>query len=81
MKSFSAVSTPSEKKQRLLAFLYEAKEAVSDEKPELWDKLHAEIDLFRAGTPYSRQQVKDLLYRDGYQEYAKRRRIADRAGI
>ncbi len=66
-------------KLRLFELLYEAREAALDEKAAAWDKLHAEIDRLRSGTSFSRDQVKELLYKDGYREYAKRRKLAERA--
>lgn len=68
-------------KQILFGLLYEAKGALGDEKAAAWDKFHVEVDRVRAGTSYSRSQVKDLLYKDGYFEYAKRRRLAERGPI
>ena len=65
-------------KRRLFELLYEAKESVTDEKAAAFDRFHAEVDRVRVGTMYSRQQVKDLLLKDGYWEYAKRRRITER---
>ena len=68
-------------KQYLLELLYEAKEALAEEKASAWDKFHAEADRVLKGTSYSRSQIKDMLHKDGYIEYAKRRRIAERGGI
>ena len=70
-----------EAKLRLLELLYEHNTAVLNEKAATLAALNAAIDRVRSGTPYSRQQVKDLLYKDGYREYAKRRTIQDRAGF
>ncbi len=70
-----------EDKQRLFELLYDACNALTEEKSVAYQKLNAEIDRVRLGTPYSRQQVKDLLYKDGYIEFAKRRRIAERSGL
>ncbi len=67
-------------KQRLFELLFEAKEAIADEKAAAWDLFHAEVDRVRAGTPFSRSQVKELLYCDGYFPYAKRRRMTERPG-
>ena len=71
------MGTPSDK-HRLFGLLYEAKEAVADEKAAAFDRFHAELDRVRTGTMFPRQQVKDLLIKDGYWEYAKRRRITER---
>lgn len=70
-----------EDKQNLLALLYDASNALTHEKAQAYEKLHKEIDRIRSGTPYSRQQVKDLLYKDGYREYAKRRRLQEQSGF
>jgi len=74
------VPTP-EDKQNLLALLYEASNALPHEKAQAYEILHREIDRVRRDTPYSRQQVKDLLYKDGYREYAKRRRLQEQSGF
>lgn len=68
-------------KLRLFELLYDAKQAASDEKATAWDLFNKELDRVRAGTVYSRSQVVELLHRDGYQDYAKRRRLADRANL
>lgn len=70
-----------ELKVKLLELLYEAKHCATDEKAAAWNNYHAEVDRIRAGTVYSRAQVTQLLMTDGYQEYAKRRRLQERAGL
>ena len=65
-------------KQQLFELLYEARTCPMDEKAAAWDRFHAAADRVRAGTPYSRGQLKDLLYQDGYFEYAKRQKLAER---
>lgn len=80
MLDCSAVGTP-DKKLLLFELLYEACSAPVEEKSAAYAKLHEEIDRVRAGSVYSRQQVKDLLYKDGFHEYVKRKRIAERNGI
>jgi hypothetical protein len=74
------VATPADK-QHLLELLYEAATALPHEKAEAFGKLHAEIDRVRNGTLYSRQQIKDMLYNDGYREYARRRRLQEQNGV
>lgn len=74
------MSTPQDK-LRLLELLYELHVAVPSEKNEAMQKLNVEIDRLRQGTPYSRQQVKDLLYKDGFREYYKRRHLQERSGF
>ena len=68
-------------KARLLGLLYEAKHAALDEKAAAWEMFYAEVDRVRAPTPYSRQQVKELLLKDGYLDYARRRRQAEHLGL
>lgn len=68
-------------KQRLFELLFNAKEAAMDEKAAAWAAFHSEVDRVRQGTPYSRSQVKELLQKDGYREYAKRRHLAERASL
>ncbi len=70
-----------EDKARLLGLLYDAKHALTEEKGDAWDKLNVELDRVRAGSVYSRNQLKELLLKDGYAEYARRRRLAERAGL
>lgn len=68
-------------KQKLLGLLFDAKEAVGEEKATAWDRFYVEVDRVRSGTVYSRCQVKELLYKDGYWEYARRRRLAERTSL
>jgi hypothetical protein len=68
-------------KQRLFELLFEAKEAPLGEKAVAWDAFYAEVDRVRKGTAFSRSQVKELLFRDGYFDYAKRRRLTERPHI
>lgn len=68
-------------KLRLFELLYEACSALPHEKAEFHQRLNAELDRVRAGTVYSRQQVKDMLYRDGFHAFAKRKRTAERNGL
>jgi hypothetical protein len=68
-------------KQRLLELLYEACSAPTEEKAAAYLALHTEIDRVRAGTVYSRHQVKDLLYQSGFHEYAKRRKLSERNSL
>ena len=68
-------------KQHLFGLIYDACHALLHEKAEAHQRLNAELDRVRAGTVFSRQQVKDMLYRDGYREFAKRKRIAEHNGI
>jgi hypothetical protein len=51
------------------------------EKAAAFSQLHTEIDRVRNGTIYSRQQIKDMLYNDGYRDYARRRRLQEQNGI
>lgn len=68
-------------KTRLLELMYQHSTAVMSEKAATLAALNAEIDRVRLGTPYSRNQVKDLLHKDGYCEYARRRKLQDHAGF
>jgi hypothetical protein len=65
----------------LFELLYEACSAVPGEKATAYQRFYVEVDRVRAGTPFSRQQVKELLYRDGYLEFCRRKRIAERNGL
>ena len=68
-------------KQILFQLLYEACTALMHEKAAAHQRLNAEIDRVRRNTIYSQQQIKDFLYKDGYVEYAKRRKLAERNGL
>ena len=61
--------------------MYEARTALPHEKAAAMDRLDKEIDRVRAHTNYSRAQVKECLFRDGYVEYAKRRKLQERTGF
>jgi uncharacterized protein YqjF (DUF2071 family) len=71
------VGTPADK-ERLLALLYEARNAAIFDKLEAYRLFKIEVDRVSSGTPYSYQQVKQALLNDGYAEYARRRRLAER---
>ena len=66
-----------EDKRRLLALLYDAKEALPGEKAAAWTAYHAEVDKVRAGTTFSRGEVTEFLHQTGYREYAKLRRMSE----
>lgn len=68
-------------KLRLFDLMFEAKTAPSREKAEAWGRFYAEVDRVRRGTMFSAQQVHDFLYKTGYIEYARRRRIEERNGL
>ena len=57
-------------KQQLFEHLYDARESPIDEKATAWDRFYELVDQVRIGTPYSRAQVKEFLYKDGYLAYA-----------
>jgi hypothetical protein len=65
----------------LLDLPYEAAMALPHEKAAAFSQLHAEIDRVHNGTIHSRQQIKDMLYNDGYRNYARRRRLQEQNGI
>lgn len=71
----------SETKLKLLALLYDARNALPHEKANAMAALDAEVDRVRAGTSYSRSQVKEMLLKDGFREYAKRRKIQEHSGF
>lgn len=73
--------TPHANKEHLLALLYEARTAAISDKAEAFRRLKEEIDEACVGTPYSYQDVKRLLLLDGYVEYARRRRLAERNSL
>lgn len=74
------MGTPADK-ERLLALLYEARNSAICDKVDAFALFKAEVDRLRAGTPYSYGQVKQALLLDGYWEYTKRRRLAERTTI
>lgn len=68
-------------KIRLLELLYQHNTAQLHEKASTRAALDTALDEVRSGTLISRQQLKDLLYRDGYREYAKRRHVQEQSGF
>lgn len=68
-------------RDQLFELLYEAREATLDEKAEAWDRFHVAVDRLRQGTPYSRSQVRELLFKSGYREFARRKKLAERTSL